>query len=133
MFFNEIKLNTTIDIEPVVIDKQKMLDFARFYDNIPIHTDEEYASNTHFGKIIAPGIMSFMSVWANYLKVDIFGNEFIAGKSINIQWHKPVYAEDILTGKAIVSDVVDRNEKNGLVEITVYSSNNLGASASAQT
>ena len=36
--------------------------FARDYDNIPLHTDEEYAKTTPFGKLIAPGVMSFMLV-----------------------------------------------------------------------
>jgi acyl dehydratase len=51
------------------------MDFARSYDNIPLHTDEEYAKTTHLGKLIAPGVMSFMSVWAKYLEVDFFGEE----------------------------------------------------------
>ena len=32
-----------------------MLQFAYDYDNVPLHTDEEYAKTTHFGKLIAPG------------------------------------------------------------------------------
>ena len=30
-----------------------------------------------------------MSVWANYLEVDFFGNELLAGKSTKIEWLKP--------------------------------------------
>ena len=66
MFFDDIKLGMTVDIAPAVIEKEKMLDFARLYDNIPLHTDEEYAKTTPFGGIIAPGVMSFMAVWAKY-------------------------------------------------------------------
>ena len=29
---------------------------------------------------IAPGVMSFMSVWARYLENDFFGSELLAGK-----------------------------------------------------
>ena len=75
MFFEDIKLNQVIEIPPVVIEKDKMVDFAKLYDNIPLHTDEEYAKSTPFGALIAPGVMSFMSVWANYLEVDFFGGE----------------------------------------------------------
>ena len=96
MYFEDITLGMTIEIAPAIIEKEKMLDFARTYDNIPLHTDEEYAKNTPFGKLIAPGVMSFMSVWAKYLEVDFFGEELLAGKSTKIEWHKPVYAEDIL-------------------------------------
>ena len=76
----------TVEIAPAVIEKEKMLAFARDYDNIPLHTDEEYAKNTSFGKLIAPGVMSFMSVWAKYLEVDFFGEELLAGKSTKIPY-----------------------------------------------
>ena len=71
MYFDDIKLGMTVDIAPAVIEKQKMLDFAHTYDNIPLHTDEQYAKTTPFGKLIAPGVMSFMSVWMKYLEVDL--------------------------------------------------------------
>ena len=43
MYFDDIKMGMTAEIDPVVIEKEKMLDFARLYDNLPLHTDEEYA------------------------------------------------------------------------------------------
>ena len=103
-----------------------MLAFARDYDNIPLHTDEEYAKTTPFGKLIAPGVMSFMSVWAKYLENDFFGEELLAGKSTKIEWLKPVYADDVLTGKATITNMVKRNPKNGLVEITIEAYNQNG-------
>ena len=119
MYFDDLKIGMTAEPAPAVIDKEKMLDFARLYDNIPLHTDEEYAKSTPFGKLIAPGVMSFMSVWAKYLEVDFFGAELLAGKSTKIEWLKPVYAEDTLTGVATITDLVKRNNKNGLVEISI--------------
>lgn len=126
MYFNDIKLGMTATIAPAVIEKEKMLDFARLYDNIPLHTDEEYAKTTRFGQLIAPGVMSFMAVWAKYLEVDFFGEELIAGKSTKIEWIKPVFAEDILTGKAEVTGLTKRNARNGIVEITIKACNQHG-------
>ena len=126
MFFEDIELGMAVETAPALIEKEKMLDFARLYDNIPLHTDEEYAKTTPFGKLIAPGVMSFMSVWAKYLEVDFFGRELLAGKSTKIEWLKPVFAEDVLTGKAIVTNLVKRNPKNGLVEITIEAYNQNG-------
>lgn len=126
MFFNDIKLGTVISISPAKIDKDRMIDFAEKYDNIPIHTDEEYAKTTHFGKLIAPGVMSFMAVWAKYLEVDLFGEELLAGKSTKIEWFKPVFADDVLTSRAVVTDLTDRNEKNGIAEITIEAFNQDG-------
>ncbi len=54
MFFDDFKLGYKIQIEPAVINKDEMIDFAKRYDNIPLHTDEEYAKSTFFGKLIAP-------------------------------------------------------------------------------
>ena len=119
MYFNELKVGMSVETAPTVIEREKMLDFARLYDNIPLHTDEEYAKKTPFGKLIAPGVMSFMSVWAKYLEVSFFGDELLAGKSTKIEWLKPVFVDDVLTGRATITALTPRNEKNGIVEITV--------------
>ncbi|MBQ2774995.1 MAG: MaoC family dehydratase N-terminal domain-containing protein [Clostridia bacterium] len=119
MYFDELEHGMTVDTAPAIIKKEKMMDFARDYDNIPLHTDEEYAQNTPFGQLIASGVMSFMSVWAKYLEVDFFGKELLAGKSTKIEWLKPVYADDMLTGKATITNLVKRSAKNGLVELSI--------------
>ena len=126
MYFDDLKIGMAVDTAPAEIKKEKMLDFARDYDNIPLHTDEEYAKTTPFGKLIAPGVMSFMSVWAKYLEVDFFGEELLAGKSTKIEWIKPVFANDVLTGKATITNLVKRNAKNGLVEVTIEAYNQDG-------
>ena len=126
MYFDDLKIGMTAEISPAVIEKEKMIAFARDYDNIPLHTDEEYAKTTPFGKLIAPGVMSFMSVWAKYLEVDFFGKELLAGKSSKIEWLKPVYADDVLTGKATLTNLTRRNEKNGIVEVTIDAYNQNG-------
>ena len=119
MYFDDLKIGMEVDIEPVTIEKDKMIAFAKEYDNIPLHTDEEYAKTTPFGQLIAPGVMSFMAVWANYLKVDFFAEELLAGKTTKMEWFKPVFAGDVLTGKARVTNLTVRNARNGLAEVTI--------------
>ena len=126
MFFDEIEIGMAVEIPSAIIEKEKMLAFAKDYDNIPLHTDEKYAKSTPFGGLIAPGVMSFMSVWARYLEVDFFGPELIAGKSTRIEWLKPVYADDVLTGRAAITNKVKRNSKNGLVELSIDAYNQKG-------
>ena len=118
MYFDDMMLGMTVETAPAVIDKEKMLDFAREYDNIPLHTDEDYAKTTPFGRLIAPGVMAFMAVWAKYLEVDFFGEELLAGKSTKIEWMKPVVAGDVLTGRATITRLTPRNAKNGLAEVS---------------
>ena len=123
MYFEDFSVNDVFEISPAHIAESDMVDFGLKYDNIPIHTDAEYASKTHFGKLIAPGVMSFMSVWARFLEKDIFAEELLAGKSTKIEWFKPVFADDVLTGKAVITKLTQRNKKNGIVEITFYVNN----------
>ena len=118
MYFEEFEAGTQFNIDNVAIDKNDMLDFAIKYDCIPLHTDEEYAKKTIFGNLIAPGVMSFMAVWAKYLETDLAGDQLLAGKSTKIEWKKPVYADDVLNATCTVSKLTKRNEKNGLVELT---------------
>ena len=126
MYFDDIKINDTITLDDAVIDENEMIDFAKKYDNIPLHTDKEYAKNTPFGKLIAPGVMSFMCVWAKYLEKDLFGEQLLAGKSTKIEWFKPVFAGDTLKSTATVTALTPRNQKNGIVEITISAYNQHG-------
>ena len=126
MYFEDFSLRDSWDVAPVVIKKEAMLSFARDYDPLPIHTDEDYAKGTHFGALIVPGVMTFMSVWASFLSENLFGDELIAGKSTKIEWHKPVYAGDTLTARAQVTSLTARNARNGIVEITFTARNQHG-------
>lgn len=119
MFLDEIKIGEKIEISPAVIDEREMIAFSRRFNNIPIHTDSEYAKTTKFGKPIASGIMSFLVVWANYVQLDFAAEQLIAGKSSKIDWFKPVFAGDVLTGTAEVTAKTPRNEYNGVLEVTI--------------
>ena len=123
MYFDDLKVGMRVQIAPAVIEKEKMMDFARCYDPIPLHTDEAYAAASPFGALIAPGVMSFMSVWAKYLEQDFFGPELLAGKSTKIEWHKPVYAQDVLHGDAEITRLEPRSSRNGIVEVTIHAYN----------
>lgn len=126
MYFDDIVLGTEFTLDDAVIDKDEMIDFAKKYDNIPLHTDEEYASKTPFGRLIAPGLMSFAAVWAKYLEKDIFGPELLAGKSSKIEWLKPVFAGDVLSTTVTVSKLTDRNPRNGITELSLSVTNQHG-------
>ncbi len=128
MYFDELTLGMSVTTAPAVIEKEKMIAFAQEYDNIPLHLDEEYAKLTPFGALIAPGVMSFMTVWKKYLEVDFFGEALLAGKSSKIEWLKPVFAGDVLQGQTTITRLERRSSKNGLVELTTNVKNQNGES-----
>ena len=63
--------------------------------------------------------MSYLAVWAKFMEKDIFGDELIAGKSTKIEWFKPVFSDDTLTGKATLTNITRRNPYNGIAEVTL--------------
>ena len=127
MYFEDFKLGMTAETGPVRIEREKLDRFAREYDPLPLHTDEAYARTTRFGRLVAPGVMVFMSVWAQYLAdVDFVGGQFIAGQTTRIEWFLPTFADDLLTGKVEVTALRPRNPYNGTVELTLDAYNQRG-------
>jgi len=117
MYLQEFEKGMVFDLGSVKIDKQKFLAFADEYDPNRIHMDEEYGKTTRFGQIIAPGVMCFMMVWTQFIRKNIFGDQFVAAQSTSIEWHAPMFADDVITSTATVVDIEERNKYNGLITI----------------
>ena len=96
MYLDELNTDMEFDLPEVAVSKERIIEFAKLYDPFPLHHDEEFARNTRFGQLVAPGVMSFMSVWAKFIDRGVLGDELIAGKSTKIEWFKPVFAGDTL-------------------------------------
>ena len=127
MYFDQLRVGMTAETAPAVIERQAVIDFARRYDDLPMHTDEESAKAGPFGGIIASGMLTYLTVWAKYLEVDFFGDGILAGRSAHIEWQKPVYPGDTLTGRAEITALTPRSERNGLAELTLRVYNQHGA------
>ena len=119
MYLEDIQINSEVNVENIVIEKEEMIEFARRYNPVKIHTDAEFAKSTRFGELIAPGMLSFLSVWAQYVSLDFAGDDLVAGKSTAIEWMKPVFAGDVLRGTARVTGLSFRNEHNGVMSVTI--------------
>ena len=92
MYLDDMNTAMEFDIPAAHITRERMIEFAKLYDPFPLHHDDEFAKNTRFGQLVAPGVMSFMSIWANFIRLNVLGDELIAGKSTKIEWFKPVFA-----------------------------------------
>ena len=120
MYLEQFKPGDKFYAPAVTITFGDIRDFALKYDPLPLHLDESHAESTPFGKVIAPGVMSFMLVWAEYVKLDIWNDSLVAGKSTKIEWHYPVFPGDELHSEAVVEDVSIRGDKNGTLTVRVY-------------
>lgn len=126
MFYEDIEVGLKIELESATMEKDEMLAFSKRYNNIPLHTDEQYAKSTSMGRLLAPGLLTFAVVWEKYIERDIFGSELIAGRSTKIEWLKPVFAGDVLKGVATITEKTERNERNGLILLTIDAYNQDG-------
>ena len=115
MFFDALRVGQTFPVRPVTITEEAIRSFALAYDPLPVHLDAGYAETSPFGGIIAPGVMSFMAVWAEFLRNNGWGPNFIAGKNTKIEWFAPVYAGDVLRGEGRVLELVPHKPGSGIV------------------
>lgn len=119
MYFNELSVGMKRTTDSVTVEKERMLAFAGEFNPAPIHTDEAFAEKTKFGRLLAPGMFSFLLVWAKYIEQDFFGEALLAGKSTKVEWEKPVFAGDVLTGHAEITDLIRRSERNGIAVLSI--------------
>ena len=115
MFFDELRAGQIFPIRPVTITEEAIRSFALSYDPLPVHLDAAHAEASPFGGIIAPGVMSFMAVWAEFLKTNGWGENFIAGKNTKIEWFAPVYAGDVLRGEGRILELLSHKRGSGIV------------------
>lgn len=102
---------------PVLITKEKILSFAREYDPLPMHMDDEFAKTHRHGKLIAPGVMTFMALWADFIRNNIWGANLLGGMSTKIEWMQPTYTDDRIRGVIKIAGKKRRNRYNGIVYI----------------
>ena len=126
MYLDDLNTQMEWPLPEVPVRREQMLDFARQYDPCFIHLDDEFAASTRFGQLVAPGVMTFMSMWAKFVEQGVLGKELIAGKSTKIEWFKPVYPGDVLTGRVELTGLTERNSKNGTAEFTLHAWNRNG-------
>ena len=126
MYLDDLNTTMEFDIPAAHITRERMIEFAKLYDPFPLHHDDEFAKSTRFGQLVAPGVMSFMSIWANFIRLNVLGGELIAGKSTKIEWFKPVFAGDSLRGVARITNITRRNTFNGIAEVVTEVYNQRG-------
>ena len=99
MYFEEFKVGDIFICEPILITAEEIHQFAMKYDPAPIHVDPEYAENESiFNGIISSGFLTISAMWGQWIRSEVFGNEFIVGTNFDyVNFTHPVRANDLLT------------------------------------
>jgi acyl dehydratase len=120
LYFEDFKVGDLYTCEPILITAEEIHNFAMKYDPAPIHVDPEYAENhSIFNGIISSGFLTISAMWGQWIRSNVFGNEFIVGKNFDyVNFTTPVRANDVLTTEVeIVGIRASSNPNRGEVTL----------------
>lgn len=127
MYFEDFELGMKWELDrPIKITREMMRDYGSKYDKAPIHNDEEVGKNSKYGQIIAPGTMTGIILWSEWISRFNTLDNFQAGSSSYIDWYVPFYEGDELTGTCEVIEVQSMNPHNGKVVVEFHGYNQKG-------
>ena len=59
LYFEDAEIGTTCKAGPYLVSKEEIMQFAKQYDPVPRHIDEEAAARSIFGGLTASGVHTF--------------------------------------------------------------------------
>ena len=103
MYFDEMKIGMSVDVAPAVIDKDQMLAFAKKYDNLPLHTDEEYAKSKGYKTVVMYG--NILNAFVSHFVGMLLPTNEVMIQLQDINYRKPVFLNDEIVLDASVDSV----------------------------
>lgn len=82
-------------------------------DYNPLHLDQEFASSTHFGQIVAHGMM--VLAYVSEMMTQAFGSYWLDTGGLKTRFRSPVYPGDSVV---TFGEIVKRVEMNGAIHLT---------------
>jgi len=97
-------------------------------DDNPLHRDDEFAREIGGGKFRSHASFGMLtaSLYSTIAGMYLPGKYSLIHSFDEISFLKPVFAGDVLTGRAEITALTPRNGKNGLVEVTIEARNQDG-------
>ena len=93
------------------LSERDIVDYARIWDPLPMHTDLERAAQGPFGGVIASGLQT-MAVYQRLIVDALWSNAMgKAGRGFDLRFRAPVRPGTTLTGAAKVVGIAARPER----------------------
>ena len=120
LYAEDLTIGQRFPFRTYLLDEAEIIEFARKYDPLFIHTDPAAAAKGPFNGLIASGLQTL----AIYQRLDV-GSVWtqvagVAGAGIESRFLRPVRPGMTLTGYAEIAALVHRPERNNAV-VTVKS------------
>ncbi len=99
----------------MTLSEDEIVDFAKQWDPLRIHTDLAYAKEGPFGQVIASGIHTLAAY--QRMMVDGFGYDIAhkAGRELRLNFRRPVLAGTTLHGRTRILEITLRPSRGDTV------------------
>ena len=125
-FFEDYQKDTVIEMGPVYVEEDELIEFALRYDPQPMHIDPEAAKAGPYKGLIASGWQTCALVMGELVKNYFSPTSSLGSPGIDeLQWLKPVRPGDRLTVRATILETKLSRSKpdRGLVRTLVEALN----------
>jgi acyl dehydratase len=134
--FADLSEGDSFAFREYTITEEQIKKYAKQFDPQSFHLERGGANDSVFDDIVASGWHT-ASISMRLLVDSVFSNVAVmGGRGVNhLRWHKPVYAEDTLSGEAIVvaKSVDDQHPGRGEVRFDVEIKNQQGTTVMSYT
>ena len=120
LYAEDLTIGQRFPFRNYLIEEAEIIEFARRYDPLFIHTDPAAAANGPFGGLIASGLQT-LAIYQRLI-VEAMWEQVagVAGAGIESRFMRPVRPGMTLTGQAEIAALVHRPERHNAV-VTVKS------------
>jgi len=107
IYFEDFTPGTMLELGSVTVSQDAIIEFATQFDPQPFHTDEEAATDSAFGGLIASGWHTG-SLWMRLYADSVLADADSRGSPgvEELRWRAPVRPGDTLTGR---TEILDRS------------------------
>ena len=125
-FFEDYQKDTVMEMGPVYVEEDELIEFALRYDPQPMHIDSEAARTGPYKGLIASGWQTCALVMGELVKNFFSPSSSLGSPGIDeLKWLKPVRPGDILTVRVTILETKLSRSKpeRGLVRTLVEALN----------
>lgn len=135
-FLEDFEIGRKLATDPVRLEADEIMEFARRYDPQPFHTDLETAKDTVFGGLIASGFQTVATATGQFIRTGVLNGTGLGGPGMeNIRWVAPVRPGDTLSTEIEVTQAraSKSDPSRGIVKLAFAVSTDAGVAATFET
>jgi len=104
-WFEDIQVGDTVEVGPVTVTQEEIVEFASRFDPQPFHVDPEAAANTPYGGLIASGWHTAALFMGMLVPAVMLDSASLGSPGVEeLRWFAPVRPGDVLRGRSTVLD-----------------------------